>query len=115
MATAAKKTARAKFVPAKTPTPPAVTPKPRKQVDQAALMSRSMAGVMQPELDAGEDVKVNIPRGFTLTDDGHVKHHYQAGPGQMMPIVHAKHFYAQANGVRRLDENGKEITEEEQE
>lgn len=47
-------------------------------------------------------VQVNVPRAFHLADDdGHV-HEYGAGR-QPMPVAHAEHFYAKANGVTIKD------------
>ena len=45
-----------------------------------------------------ELVLVTIPKGFTLTDDGHHTFRYEAGPGKM-PRTHAEHWYAKKQGV----------------
>lgn len=72
----------------------------RRQVDPALVAARAIAGRAEPGDTESEEaqVEVNIPKAFNLTDDNHVMHAY--GPGKrMMPVSHAEHFYAKANGV----------------
>lgn len=67
--------------------------------EAAARISGASAGVQY----AGPMVKVNIPRGFILTDFDHRPYQYHAGEGQQMRKDHAEHFYAKAHGVEIVE------------
>jgi hypothetical protein len=53
---------------------------------------------LKPRRKKVEMVSVSVPRLFHLTDDENQRHTYSPGI-QDMPLDHAKHWYAEANGV----------------
>lgn len=92
-------TTKAKFVPAKAKDE---SSRVRKTVDPTTIANRSMAGYKGEPIGDEEQVEVDIPHAFKLTDDGHVTHDYSAGH-HSIPRSHAEHPYAIANGVKLLD------------
>jgi hypothetical protein len=86
--------------PIKTPSlPPKASEAPttqRRSINPSALIA---SGKPEAPAESGEIVTVMIPRDFSLTLDGsHHQVHYKAGTDEM-PIEHANHWYAKANGV----------------
>lgn len=82
---------------------PAVTNDP-----VAAAATKQGEGVVEAAQAAAEAkaqgeevVTVNVPRAFRLTLDDRTEVAYHPGAA-MMPISHAEHWYAQANGVTIL-------------
>lgn len=60
--------------------------------------SALIAGAPSEPEESGKIVTVKIPRDFRLTLDSHHEVHYKAGIDEM-PLEHALHWFAQANGV----------------
>lgn len=83
-------------------TPAAKTARARRTVDPAVTAQRAIADAKEQAIANIPKVRVNVPSGFRLTDDGHEVHEYAAGV-QMMRVDHADHWYAAANGVTRKE------------
>lgn len=78
--------------------PTATPPDPHANIANAVTANASGERQAPSANLSGKKVTVTIPRGFILTDDGHIEHRY--GPGiDEMPVEHAEHWYSKVHGV----------------
>lgn len=67
--------------------------------NQAAANAGQVVTAAEAQAEADELVKVNVPKAFRLTVDGHRTIEYPAGI-QDMPADHADHWFTKAMGVQ---------------
>lgn len=85
-----------KAVPAKTASKVVATPKPRTTLNPQAMIAQ--VDPVNLPTESGDMVTVTIPKAFNLTLDDHTQVRYEAGIDEI-PIEHASHWWAQAQGV----------------